>query len=53
MADDILKSISEFSNSLCFDNLPEKAVIAAKERIIDSLACTLGGFNCKAGVIAR
>ena len=51
--DATLKKITDFSWQLCYDELPPAAVHACKRRIVDTLACALGGFDAEPSRIAR
>ena len=50
--DSISQPISEFAHSLKFDDIPAEVVHAAKQRLIDSLGCGLGGLHCPAAIMA-
>lgn len=51
--DDILKSITDFACGTSYDDLPDNAVIAAKERLVDTLGCALGALDCDTVAVAR
>lgn len=51
--DATLKKITDFAFQLSYDELPPVAIHECKRRIIDTLACALGGFNAEPSRIAR
>jgi len=51
--DKTLKKITDFTCELGFEHLPPEAIHECKRRIVDSLACGLGGFNAEPSKIAR
>ncbi len=51
--DRITTAIADHAASLAFDRLPREVVHAAKQHLIDTLACALGGSRCDAATIAR
>lgn len=51
--DATLKKITDFSIQLGYDDLPPVAVHECKRRVIDTLACALGGFDAEPSKIAR
>jgi 2-methylcitrate dehydratase len=51
--DATLRKITDFSFQLSYDELPPVAIHECKRRIIDTLACALGGFNAEPSRIAR
>lgn len=44
--DQILRRFAEFSSSLSYRDLPANAVAASKERLLDSLGCAIGAYDC-------
>jgi len=51
--DSILKSIVEFACDLTYDDLPQSVVTATKERLIDTLGCAFGAYDCEEVTIGR
>ncbi len=51
--DATLRKIIDFSLHLGYDQLPPVAIHACKRRIVDTLACALGGFDAEPSRIAR
>ena len=51
--DPILDSLSEFATTLTYRDLPENALTAARQRLLDALGCAVGSFNCEAAAIGR
>lgn len=51
--DKSLQTLGKYAASLTYDDLPETTIRAAKQRIIDSLGCALGGYLLEAGKAAR
>src|SRR5919199_884590 len=43
--DDVTRCIAEFAASCRFEDLPDHVVRAATERLLDTLACALGGYR--------
>ena len=51
--DRITSEISEYAASAKFEDLTEAAVHAAVQRLIDSLGCAIGAYNCEPAQIGR
>lgn len=51
--DRITRTIAEYSSALRFEHLSAEAVHAAKQRLIDSLGCALGAYDCEPAQIGR
>ena len=51
--DQILTNIAEFSSRLKYRDLPPGVVTASKERLLDTLACALGAYDCDTAKIGR
>jgi 2-methylcitrate dehydratase len=51
--DQTLKKLADFAFNLKYDDLPPDAVHECKRRLIDTLACALGGFHAQPSQIAR
>jgi 2-methylcitrate dehydratase len=51
--DDVLEQIVEFATSITFESLPDAAVKAAKERILDSVGCSVGAWGSAGAEIGR
>src|ERR1043166_8688527 len=51
--DSITKAIAEFASSFAFSDLDARAVHAATQRLIDSLGCALGAYDCEPAQIGR
>ena len=51
--DPILNSFAEFASSLSYGDLPANAVTASKERLLDTLGCALGAYDCDSAEIGR
>ncbi len=44
--DPILNSFADFASSLSYRDLPANAVAASKERLLDTIGCALGAYDC-------
>jgi 2-methylcitrate dehydratase len=51
--DSITNKISDYASSLRFDDLTPAAAHAAAQRLVDSLACAVGAYNCEPAQIGR
>jgi 2-methylcitrate dehydratase len=51
--DQIIEAIAGYAAELEFERLPQAVVHAAKQHLIDSLACAIGGYDCPAAAIGR
>ncbi|OGA37262.1 MAG: hypothetical protein A3G24_07220 [Betaproteobacteria bacterium RIFCSPLOWO2_12_FULL_62_13] len=51
--DKSLQTLGQYAASLTYNDLPATTVQAVKQRIVDSLACALGGYLLEAGKVAR
>lgn len=51
--DQTTTSIAEFAAGLTFERIPGEVVHAAKQRLVDSFSCAMGGYNCPAATIGR
>ncbi|MBI4192675.1 MAG: MmgE/PrpD family protein [Betaproteobacteria bacterium] len=51
--DSTLKKITDFTTQLSYSDLTPLAVHECKRRVVDTLACALGGFNAEPSKIAR
>src|SRR5262249_34034653 len=51
--DSITSGIAKFASSLTFVDLTDEAVHSATQRLIDSLGCALGAYNCEPAQIGR
>jgi 2-methylcitrate dehydratase len=51
--DSILDTLAEFSSTLAYRDIPDMAVAAAKERMIDALGCAIAACDCDAASIGR
>lgn len=51
--DNTTTSIAGYASALRFDRIPSQVVAAAKQHLVDSLACAIGGYNCNAARIGR
>jgi 2-methylcitrate dehydratase len=51
--DEIVTAIAEHAASLRFEALPGDIVHAAKQRLVDALACAIGGRDCEAAAMGR
>ncbi|MFH1486604.1 MAG: MmgE/PrpD family protein, partial [Chloroflexota bacterium] len=51
--DATLKRITDFSSQLSYRDLSPLAIHECKRRILDTLACALGGFHAEPSKIAR
>ncbi|MGZ5234487.1 MAG: hypothetical protein ACXWC3_31130, partial [Burkholderiales bacterium] len=49
----ILASLSEFSGTLSYRDLPAAIVSAARDRLLDALGCAIGAYDCESAAIAR
>ena len=51
--DPILTSLAKFAGELSYHDLPANAVTAAKERLLDTLGCAIGAYDCETAEIGR
>lgn len=51
--DSILNTFAEFASGLSYRDLPPNAVAASRERLLDSLGCALGAYDCDTAQIGR
>jgi hypothetical protein len=51
--DQILNSLAEFASDLSYRDLPANAVTASKERLLDTLGCAVGAFDCDTAEIGQ
>ena len=51
--DRITTEITEYASSVKFEDLTEAAVHTAAQRLIDSLGCAIGAYNCEPAQIGR
>ncbi|HEX4409055.1 MAG TPA: MmgE/PrpD family protein [Xanthobacteraceae bacterium] len=51
--DNTTTAIARFASSLRYEQIPSNVSHAAKQRLVDSLACAIGGYNCDAARIGR
>lgn len=51
--DPILNSFAEFASTLSYRDLPASAVKASKERLLDSIGCALGAYDCDTAEVGR
>jgi 2-methylcitrate dehydratase len=51
--DTLTRVIAEYAGSLSFRHLPPEIVHATKQRLVDTLACAVGGYGCEAVAIGR
>ena len=51
--DSITRKISLYASALAFDDLPEEAVHAASQRLVDTLGCAIGAHDCEPAQIGR
>jgi 2-methylcitrate dehydratase len=51
--DQVTTAIADHAAALAFERLPRAVVHAAKQRLIDSLACAIGGARCEAAAMGR
>ncbi|MBI4527915.1 MAG: MmgE/PrpD family protein [Deltaproteobacteria bacterium] len=45
--DNLTCLIADYASGLTFDELPEEVIHAATQRIVDSLACAIGAYECE------
>lgn len=50
--DAIVEPIARFATDLRYEDIPERVRAVARQHIIDSLACAVGGFGCEAAQAA-
>jgi 2-methylcitrate dehydratase PrpD len=48
IVDHTTTSIAEFAANLSFEGIPGEVVHAVKQRLVDSIACAMGGYHCPA-----
>src|ERR1700728_2369413 len=51
--DKILEQITSFAAELTWGRVPDAVVGAAKERLVDSIACAFGALDCDTASIGR
>jgi len=51
--DEIVTSMAAYAGSLRFETIPAGVIHAAKQHLVDSLGCAIGGRNCDAARMAR
>lgn len=51
--DRITTDIAELAASLEFDRLSDAVVHAAKQHLVDTIACAIGGYRCEAAAMGR
>lgn len=51
--DPILSGIAEFATTLSYRQLPEKVVVTARERLLDTAGVAVDAFDCEPARIAR
>lgn len=51
--DSITTQIAEYSTSSTFDGLTGESVHSARQRLVDSLGCALGAYDCEPAQIGR
>lgn len=51
--DEVIDQLADFCVGLHYDDLPEDVVDAATERLVDSVACAVGGLHCDAASLGR
>ena len=51
--DPILNSFADFASRLSYRDLPPNAVKASKERLLDTLGCALGAYDCDTAEVGR
>lgn len=51
--DGMTRAIAHFARTLRLDSVPEHTRAIARQIIVDSIACGLGGFDCDAATMAR
>ncbi|MGC4112595.1 MAG: MmgE/PrpD family protein [Nocardioides sp.] len=52
-SDRVIGQLADFCARLRFEDLPEDTVVAATERLVDSIGCAVGGLRCDAVRIGR
>ena len=53
MLDPILDGFASFASTLSYGDLPPSAVTASKERLLDSMGCALGAYDCDTAEVGR
>src|SRR6266481_1732146 len=51
--DSITHKLAEYSSASNFDDLTDESVHAATQRLVDSLGCALGAYDCEPAQIGR
>jgi len=51
--DPILSSFADFATRLKYEDLPDNAIDAARERLLDSAACAIGAYDCDTAEVGR
>jgi len=51
--DKILNDFADFTTTLRYQDLPANVVTAARERLLDTLGCALGAYDCDTAEVGR
>ena len=51
--DPILNGFATFASTLSYRDLPSSVVTASKERLLDSIGCALGAYDCDTAEVGR
>src|SRR6476660_2189462 len=51
--DNLTRDLAEYASSLSFDQLPPEVVRLATQRVVDTLACAIGAYDCEPALIGR
>src|SRR5688500_16070003 len=51
--DQILQSFAKFSSELSYRDLPASVVTAGKERLLDTVGCAIGAYDCDTAEIGQ
>jgi 2-methylcitrate dehydratase PrpD len=49
----VTQALADFAASVTFNDLPKEVIHQTKRVILDSIACTLGGYSSEKGYISR
>ncbi len=51
--DTVISQLADYTSELTFEQLPDDVVQAATQRLIDSIGCAIGAWDCEAAEIGR
>lgn len=51
--DKITRQLSEYASRIVFDDIDQRSIHAAVQRLVDSVGCAIGGYGCEETEIGR